>query len=491
MAHLFRLIRAFVVFVLAAGALASAIGQTTTEYRTRSPWKSTWYSSWTTQSAACSELGAVGGDHQGGYPGKTTSAISDDGGRCDVFTPSGNILGSSGFETREGPPGMCLLGMERGADGKCACKAGTHDVGGGCIPNESDDDKKLAAECKAGAASGKGVKVVGNSTGSTPDLACYLSGAQYGVNNPKGCAVTVGDSVAVPNANGSRDWSGIGTYTGSTCVEGTGTGSGGGSGTGGTGDDVKGPRVAENPCPKGFPGTVNGTSVCVPVSSSNGVDSTVKSTSTNPDGSKAEVIEETKCSGGICTTTTTTNNYNSAGASTGTTKAVNTESIAAKCAKTPANKVCTETGTGTGAASGSSSNGDGKGDSSFSGTCANGFKAVSDDAVTNAMAEEQYRRNCEVLAKDSTEAKAVEAASDKDGKTKAENPNDFEVKVGPTNFDQSDALGGGACSLDKTITVAKMQVTLPFNAICNPLAALGQLLVAVSLLGAMVIVTRG
>lgn len=111
--------------------------------------------------------------------------------------------------------------------------------------------------------------------------------------------------------------------------------------------------------------------------------------------------------------------------------------------------------------------------------------------MLNAMALEQYKRNCELLKKDAPESQAYDALKDVAGTTKATNPNDSTVTIGSGNFDQSDALGGGACNLNKTIEVMGRSVALPFNELCDSLAMFGQLLVAVSLLLAARIVTRG
>lgn len=107
------------------------------------------------------------------------------------------------------------------------------------------------------------------------------------------------------------------------------------------------------------------------------------------------------------------------------------------------------------------------------------------------MAEEQYRRNCETLRTDTEPSTWVAAEGQKTGNATDGNPNNSSVSIGPGNFDQSDALGGGGCNLNKTVVVRGYSVALPFNVLCDPLAVLGQILVAVSLLLAARIVTRG
>ncbi|MNR54609.1 hypothetical protein D3C85_1748260 [compost metagenome] len=72
-----------------------------------------------------------------------------------------------------------------------------------------------------------------------------------------------------------------------------------------------------------------------------------------------------------------------------------------------------------------------------------------------------------------------------------DSPNNAEFTIGVGSFDTSDALGGGGCSLNKTVTVRGYSVALPFNVLCDPLAVFGQILVAVAFLLAARIVTRG
>lgn len=258
-------------------------------------------------------------------------------------------------------------------------------------------------------------------------------------------------------------------------------------------------------CPVGqAPGTFNGTRICAPIGPDTQTGSLApgsgSTTTNNSDGSSttSTTTGTTTCLQGKCTTSTVNTNVTinapgnetcPAGQTSGTTT-VNGQS----------RTTCTAT------ASGSTSQaqtdfckqnpkdkqcgGDGA-DTSFGGTCAAGFKAVSDDAVLNAMAEEQYRRNCQVFATDKPESTVVADASDPTGLLKATTPGDSTVSVGSGNFDTSSSLGGGSCNLNKTIVVAKMTATLPFNVICDPLAYLGEVLVAVSLLLAARIVARG
>lgn len=271
------------------------------------------------------------------------------------------------------------------------------------------------------------------------------------------------------------------SYTGAVC-------SGDGGGTAPASDPV--PTPVADRCPDGkVPGTVNGTNVCVTPGEAGSASSTSGSTTntgTNPDGTAAPgtssgtgSTSQTSCNGTTCTTTTTTNSTSTNGSgqtSTAGETTTKTEPQASHCASNPKAKECA---------------GNEPTQSSFSGACESGFVAKGDDAVLNAMAKEQYTRNCQVLTLASAEATVVANASDATGLQKVTTAGDSSVAISSGNFDTSNSLGGGGCSLNKTITVAHMTATLPFNVICDPLAYLGQVLVAVSLLLAARIVARG
>lgn len=76
---------------------------------------------------------------------------------------------------------------------------------------------------------------------------------------------------------------------------------------------------------------------------------------------------------------------------TGTTSGTSTEAQSGFCEKNSKDKQC-----------------DGEGsDTSFGGSCAGGYKAVSDNAVLNAMAEEQYRQNCKMYGDPDSQPKEI------------------------------------------------------------------------------------
>lgn len=460
MAHLLRLIIA--IALLGAAAISSAAV----------PMVVKWYASsngprFDTPDAACRSVA-------GSYAFKYSESLGEDEVRwgCRGTLAPSTTPDRYAFVYGEGacPPGSSLV------DGVCQCAAATPQVGGSCS-GAGTDKSDLEEFCESHAApkntfNQKGTVSV---TSPTPQSSCYKPYPPFpGADATKGCTMTLRDIVKVPGDDGLMNWSATGIPTGATCEDAAAT--------------DNGPKAGPDKCPSGFPGTVNGTEVCVPVEPDKGIEGTKTTSSTAANGTKTDITEVTKCQGTVCTTTTTTKTTTSAGAVTSSSTSV-TQSLADKCVKDPANKVCTKTGTTGGGGGGK---GDGEdGPSSFDGSCASGFKAVSDDAVLNAMAEEQYRRNCELLRTDSEASTWLQGESQKTGDRTGDLAGNKDVSISGADIDTSDALGGGGCNLDKTITVAKMTVTLPFGKVCEPLEVFGQLLVAVSMLLAGRIIMRG
>lgn len=306
---------------------------------------------------------------------------------------------------------------------------------------------------------------------STPG---YIPGE---VPQDAGCKITLGNSRSFPDADGSWYTQGDASVTGGTCREGD-PAAGDPAGT------EKQPEAKPPKCVGGYEGTVNGTSVCAKPDTTKGIDWAGTKTETKSDGTSKTTESDTKCKDGSCTTTTKETTRDSTGTVTGTNTTTTKESAGSLCARDKGNGACTATGAG-GAGGGE---GDGN---SFNGNCVAGFKAVSEDAVLNAMAEEQYRRNCEILRTDTEPSQWAQQEGQRTDDRTSTNPYNQTVNVGPSSFDTSDALGGGSCSLNKTIVVRGFTVTLPFDNICSSLAMLGNVLLAISFLLAARIVGRG
>lgn len=170
-----------------------------------------------------------------------------------------------------------------------------------------------------------------------PSAACFKADPPFpGPDAVRGCAMTLGDGVAVPApAEGLKHWSASGVMTGATCEDAVAT-------------DAA-PKSADDPCPSGFPGTVNGETRCVAAEPDKGIEGVKGTSQTNADGTKVDTKETTKCLGTVCTTTTNTTTTTSGGAVTNSTSS-RTESLGDKCAKDQKNDVCKKTQGGAGSA---------------------------------------------------------------------------------------------------------------------------------------------
>lgn len=126
--------------------------------------------------------------------------------------------------------------------------------------------------------------------------------------------------------------------------------------------------------------------------------------------------------------------------------------------------------------------------SSFGGQCE--AVACEGDAIQCAIARDQYRRACQLMDKESAESQLYAANKGKEGNQTGSLPGNETISL-QGRIDTSDALGGGSCFGDLNITVWNQAVTLPLSSLCQYLAMLGNILVAVSMLMAARIVTRG
>jgi len=223
------------------------------------------------------------------------------------------------------------------------------------------------------------------------------------------------------------------------------------------------------PPPGTCPGQINGVTVNMPCSDS--VSKGTKNEASN-DGagnttSKSESRSTTCTAAGACSTTVTTVSSVNGGAPVTSTKTIE-ESKGEFCVGNPAAKEC----------------GDGEG-SSFGGSCESGF-VCEGDAVQCAHAKETHVQNCK-LNKDTPERQLYESSKGDE----ADFDNDDVVNVGPSSFSQAPILGAASCISDKSITVMGSPVSLPFSRVCEYLAMLGNVLMAVGFLLSGRIIMRG
>lgn len=240
------------------------------------------------------------------------------------------------------------------------------------------------------------------------------------------------------------------------------------------------------------PGIVNGTKVCAPCAESE----TDGTTQTKTDGSKDKT--STKCVDGLCTTTTEA--FDPAGVKTGET--VTTESLGSYCSRYPLSGHCagvTNNGGGAGKVGYNTEGGGGDGTcegedcgdgSAWGGSCASQF-TCDGDAVQCAIAQDQHIRHC-AMFDDANELSDVGNPA-MDGNLRPdghpfEAPGEVSMDFGAV-IDQTDLIGA-ACPADYVFPYGGGSLSIPFSRYCSELAMLGNLLVGVAMLAAVVIVFK-
>lgn len=365
-------------------------------------------------------------------------------------------------------------------NGKCSCPAGTQETLDkyGVKQCTLSDDKLCEAFYAINTVSGGSLvqdyRLQGNIT----------NGAQFCMpgafdDQTRGCKV-----------NFSRD-AFMDYGSGNAITEGSFDAPASSAGSACTAGDADAPKVPnEEKCPSGYTGTVNGVEVCVNKVPDSGVgggtDETTTDDGTNTTTTRTET--STNCKDGKCVTTTTittTVTNNAAGTSTTTTNTgTTTESQSNFCKANPSNKLC-------GGSGGGSGTGDGEKDpSSFAGACQAGFQCKG-DAIQCAIAREQHIRSCKLFDDKTPESELYQQHKGKEGDQTKELPGNETVSIAD-KINSSDALNAGSAGLsDLNITVWKTPVTLPLSMLNKYLAAMGNVLLAVSFLLAFRIVARG
>lgn len=228
------------------------------------------------------------------------------------------------------------------------------------------------------------------------------------------------------------------------------------------------PVKAVDNCSKGYPGTVNGITVCVPLSGQPTVTTKKVNEVVAPPGGPeqaTETITNTVCNAvGACTTTNVVSVNGAAGTSTTT-----TQSKGEYCTKNPTGSQCL--GSGEGSSSG------------FGGNCVAGFVGTG-DALQKATAEAVNKTNC--LLDSGTALDDVKAALS--GGTFG--PELTNVTKTISQFNQSNPLGSTPLS-DHTIVTGIGTFVIPFSSMAGLLQALGNVAVIFTLLYATLFVVKG
>jgi hypothetical protein len=127
--------------------------------------------------------------------------------------------------------------------------------------------------------------------------------------------------------------------------------------------------------------------------------------------------------------------------------------------------------------------------STFGGQCES--ISCEGDAIQCAIARDQYKRSCEAFEKESAESNLYKNNKGKEGSRLGDLPGNETVSL-QGRIDTSDALGAGSTGIsDLSVTVWGQSISLPFSMLNPYLAALGNLLLAISFLLAVRIVARG
>lgn len=477
----------------------------------------------TSAADACSQL--IGAKYQATTGVNTVDAASMDGDLCNyTYTSSwGAQYNGGGTVTPvRGPDTACPNPYDVEQGGACVprnCNPGQIRVNGFCVSEPPCDTgyTRVAGKCKknncqAGPA--------GDYT-DLPDQVTYLCEQSGG----QSCLVRVKPDICV-SFNGSTSCSGAGRFTGASC---TGGGDGGsapqgpgggdtggntGGGTGGTGGNTGGGTGGTGGNTGGGTGGTGGGTGGTGGSTGGGTGGTGGGTGGNtgggtggdtggggprpvtpgdesgvlpppdpkpkePDGSCPAGYSQ---SGRFCIQNPTQPDGDGTCPS-GTVK------IGDSCVYTQPG------GGGTGGGSGGGGGGDGDGEgeeeqSGFGGACVSGFSCEG-DAIQCAIAQEQHRRACKLFDDESAESKLYNDNKGKEGKQTNDLPGNESVSF-LGRISMNDLLGGGGqCTNDVNVVVMGQAITLPFTKICPAIAVIGNIMVAVSLLLAARILTRG
>lgn len=117
----------------------------------------------------------------------------------------------------------------------------------------------------------------------------------------------------------------------------------------------------------------------------------------------------------------------------------------------------------------------------------------------NAMALEQYKRNCQFFEKKPDATDETRAYDDMlaKGKQGGDQTGDLpagskrEVTIGASDFDYSSAIASQQCFTDRSVQIWGRSIAIPLSIVCPWLEILGNVLVVVGSLLAARIVVRG
>ena len=329
---------------------------------------------------------------------------------------------------------------------------------------------------------------------------CFDPGPNSGMPSGKGCKHKFTGDLGFIDAQGNKWVNGF-----SFAYDSTDKAQAGGSLACNLADPEPTKETQPKDCRDGYKGSVNGVEVCIEAvtGDTEGIDWT---RSTDGEGNQTDEKTRVKCNGDKCTVTTDKTTTKPDGTTTTTTTTTEDVNRQGYCARNPESSVCgrseDDDGANKGArerGGGGSSGGDGDGDgegeqnpSQFGGACAAGFTCEG-DAILCAIAKDQHERACD-LFDDETSAEYLlyQSEKEKTGKVTEDLEGNRTVDVAGIVSASDVFLGGAAsCPADPTITLHNgMTFVIPYSTLCPYLVTLGNILVIISSMSAVLILIR-
>lgn len=385
----------------------------------------------------------------------------------NITCNNNQVLGTYAYSAPATQTQSCRENSSEQADGSCKCFIGFRpDAGGNCTPYS----------CQAGAmGQDSGFGPYPGSALAMAKKSWCVSGAGGGANG--GCEGVLEPTSAKCGSDGMCWGVGRSGLSGRYCdspppvnpVTGAPVPPGEDKGT------ID--NAPPSPCSSGqCPGSVNGSSVCVPCSFESAKPSS--STASAPSGGTAPNVggvpgaqgsstSSTCYSGssasGTCISETTF--YGAGGQVVGSTSTEKTKGEF--CAENKGSPLCTG--------------------GAFGGSC--GAFTCDGDGVQCAIAKEQHQRNCEFFGESqlsSSGADAMNGQATPDGHPRGVST---EYSMGG-RISTADLLPGGGCLSDLVVSVGGASLTVPFSVLCPHLAMLGNIVQGFAMLAALGIVFR-
>lgn len=295
-----------------------------------------------------------------------------------------------------------------------------------------------------------------------------------------GLSTCRGDCVFIPESSGYDKTTGYTIGWGKLINQGLSCGSTADTESKGYSDsDPDKPADAPHAGEKGYcPGTYNGATIWVKCSSTNETTKTDNTTtqtqtsgSTSTTGTTStSTTSRTSCDGSNCTTTTTTTTTNADGTKTDKTE-TSSKPQADFCTANPNATACK------------------KPEGSFGGSCSAGFSCEG-DAVQCAIAREAYKRNCELLEKETPESTLGKNIASGEDRPVGHPGNSPEIVNVSGNINQTNPYGG-SCPPDINLNVYGKTVIVPLSNACDIFKWMGYIAVAFTMYAAARITMSG